>query len=161
VEESAKGFIIEVFDFKGQKLYQIERKYEKIKITDEDKNNIIENFKNDPHIQRQAKQLGGWDALKKTIRFDFPDFFPPIQNFEISNNKIYIQTFKTRDKGEEYIIMDMKGNIQKTVFIPGFKKPSVMSKLLGVKLSTIKNDKIYYLEENEEEEWELHVEEIK
>lgn len=57
--------------------------------------------------------------------------------------------------------MDMKGNIQKEVFIPGFNKPSLMSKLLGVKLSTIERDKIYYLVENEEEEWELHVEEIK
>jgi hypothetical protein len=37
-----------------------------------------------------------------------------------------------------------------------------MSKILGAKLHTIYDDKLYYLMENEdEEEWELYVEEIK
>ena len=42
------------------------------------------------------------------------------------------------------------------------KKPTVMALLLGIKLETIHNDKIYYIQENEdEEEWELFAQEIK
>ena len=99
--------------------------------------------------------------VKKIFIFEFPDYFPAIQNFEISDNKIYVQTSKIRDNKDEYIIMDLKGNILNKTFLTRYKKPSILSRLFGAKLSVIKNEKIYYLKENEEkEEWELHVEEI-
>jgi hypothetical protein len=37
----------------------------------------------------------------------------------------------------------------------------LMAKLMGVKLYAIQNQKLFYLKENADEEWELHVEKIK
>jgi hypothetical protein len=74
----------------------------------------------------------------------------------------YVQTYKAKENKEEYVIMDLKGNIIKRVYIQKFDNVTLTGKMLGTKLHTIYNDKLYYLVENEdEEEWELHVEEIK
>ncbi len=59
--------------------------------------------------------------------------------------------------------MDLKGNILKTVYLPGVKEPGVFSEMIGrpAKFYKIYKNKFYYLQENEaEEEWEVHVEPI-
>lgn len=58
---------------------------------------------------------------------------------------------------EEYIIMDLKGKIEKRVFLPKFKHISLVGSILGTKLHTIQGNVLYYLSENEDtEEWEFH-----
>jgi hypothetical protein len=62
----------------------------------------------------------------------------------------------------EYVVMDLKGNIIKRIYLPRVDNVPFMSKIIGAKLHTIYNDKFYYLLENEDEKkWELYVEEIK
>jgi hypothetical protein len=116
----------------------------------------------DPHIQRQLKFFGGtWKELSKNFKFLFPEHFPPIRTMDIDNNHIYVKTFKKTGTKEEYIIMDLKGKMLKKTFVPQTVKPWVMSLMMGIRLETIYNGKIYYIQENEEEEWELFVQEIK
>ncbi|UCH96610.1 MAG: hypothetical protein JSV88_07105 [Candidatus Aminicenantes bacterium] len=162
IEKSPKGFVIEVFDLKGNRLYQIEKDYEKIKVTEAHKKETIERFKEDPRIRVGINQVGSWNELKKFFTMTFADFFPAMQSLDISNQKIYVQTSKVVDNKSEYVIMDLKGKVIKRVYLPWFENTPMMSKILGAKLHTIYDDKLYYLLENEnEEEWELHVEEIK
>jgi hypothetical protein len=162
IEKSTNGFLLEVFDLKGNKLYQIEKDYEKIKVTDIHKKETIERFKQDPRIKAASNQLGGWAETKKLFTMKFADYFPAIQSLEISNQKLYVQTSKVKENKSEYMIMDLKGKVIKKVYLPWFENTPMMSKILGAKLHTIYNDKLYYLMENEEEEeWELYVEEIK
>ena len=62
------------------------------------------------------------------------------------------KTYGTKNKKEEYIILDLKGNFLKKVFLP--ETPSI--------LAAIYNNKFYSLKDNEEkEEWELHCLDIK
>ncbi|MCP5103649.1 MAG: hypothetical protein GY950_09735, partial [bacterium] len=69
------------------------------------------------------------------------------QNFFVADDNIYIKTYQRKNSLEKYIIMDLKGNIQKTVFLPE-SSPN---------LFTFKSNRFYYLVENEEDEiWELH-----
>jgi hypothetical protein len=158
VEESPKGFIIQVYDSKGNKLYRIEKEYEKVKVTDAYENEMMERFKEDPSIKAQ----GGYEQIKNIFKPRFPKIFPAIQGLYVSNKKIYVQTYKVKKNKEEYVIMDLKGNIIKRVYIHKFDNVTLMGKIQGTKLHTIHNDKLYYLLESEdEEEWELHIEEIK
>ena len=163
VEKSDKDFLIDVYDFKGNKLYEIKKDYKKIPITSGDKKYMIKDLEMDPQIQRQLKQFGfKWNEFSKNFKYDFPDHYPPIKTMDIVNNKIYIKTFKTKDTKVETIVMDLKGNILKTVFIEPTAKEWIMALMLGVRLETIHNDKVYYINENEDEEaWELFVQEIK
>ncbi len=46
--KSDKDFIIDVYDFKGNKLYEIKKDYKKIPITSTDKKNMIRDKEMDP-----------------------------------------------------------------------------------------------------------------
>ena len=61
----------------------------------------------------------------------------------------------------ETIIMDLKGKVLRTTFIKPTVKEWIMAMILGIRLETIHNDNIYYIQENEDEEWELFVQKIK
>ncbi len=162
VEKSDKDFLIDVYDFKGNKLYEIKKEYKKAPISSNDKSLMIKDLEMDPQIQRQLKAFGfKWNEFSKNFKYDFPDHYPPIKTMDIDNNKIYIKTFKTKDNKIETIIMDLKGKVLKTTFIEPTGKEWIMALMLGVRLETIHNDKIYYIQESEDEEWELFVQEIK
>jgi len=162
VEKSDQGFLIDVYDFKGNKLYEIKKDYEKIPITSSDKKNMIKDMEMDPETQVLLKKYGfTWNDFSKNFKYEFPSHRPPIKSMAIDNNKIYVSTFRTENNNVETIVMDLKGNVLKTAFIKPSVKESIMALLLGIKLETIHNDKIYYIQENEDEEWELFVQEIK
>jgi len=163
VEKSDKDFLIHVYDFSGKKLYEIKKDYKKIPITSDNKKNMIKDLELDPDTQGVLKQYKvTWKEFSKNFKYDFPSHRPPIKSMEIDNNKIYISTFRTENNKVETIVMDLKGNVLKTAFIEPSAKEWIMALLLGIKLETIHNDKIYYIQENEdEEEWELFVKEIK
>jgi hypothetical protein len=114
-------------------------------------------MKTDPHIVRQMKQGGfSWDDLTKIVTLDFPEHFPVIRNIEVGNNRIYVQTHKEADGKQEFFILDLKGKELKKLMIPEFQKQHLMSTMLGIRLSVMSDGKIYYVEENDDEEWELH-----
>jgi hypothetical protein len=162
IEKSPKGFVIDVLDGNGKKLYEINKKYEIMNVTDAHEKEFIERFKEDPMVKQGIKSVGDWAKFKNMIRMVFPDTFPAIQGLELSDKKLYIQTFKVKDNRSEYVIMDLKGNIIKKVYLPRFDNTPVMAKMLDAKLHAIHNGKLYYLIENlDEEVWELHIEEIK
>ncbi len=162
VEKSDKGFLIDVYDFKGNKLYEIKKDYKKIPITSKDKKNMIKDFEMEPQFQDILKKYGfKWNEFSKHYKYNFPSHRPPIKSMEIDNNKIYISTSRTEGNKVETIVMDLKGNVLKTVLIEPTAKEWIMTLLLGIKLETIHNEKIYYIQENEDEEWELFVKEIK
>jgi len=71
---------------------------------------------------------------------------PAINNFWVLDNAIYVKTYDITETKEKYIIMDLKGNILKDVFLP--KAP--------MELLTFANKAFYYLEDSEAEEcWAL------
>lgn len=160
IEESRKGFVIEIFDANGNKISTIEKKDIKpVKFTEARKKAIIEDVKSDPMI----KLSGGWEEAKKRMNINYPDTFPLIKDIIAANNKIYIQTFKEKDNKVEYIVLDFKGKILKSRFLPKVIESTFFSRILGrvTQFFDIENDKFYYLYESEdEEEWEVHVEEI-
>jgi hypothetical protein len=161
IEESSKGFFIEVFDENGNKLYEIRKNPEPVLVTASHRDQLIADLKEDPWVKPQIKALGGWEQVKKIIKFEFREHFPAIQNLDISDHKLLVQTFREKQGKEEYIIMDLSGKIEKTVYIPCKVKVSLMPQIMGVKLYAIHNQKLFYIKENEvDETWELHAENI-
>lgn len=161
IDESPKGFFIEVFDSKGKKLYQIEKEYEKIKVTDAHKKAALAEYEQDERTRRMIKFKGSFKELLKDIGVLFPKFKPAIDDFIVCDNKIYVQTFAQKDNKVKYIIMDLKGKILDEVYLPITRKPGSEERLQGARFHTINHNKLYYLVENEEtEEWELYIEVI-
>lgn len=148
VSDSRKGFYIEVFDGSGKKLYSINKKFEKIKVPEDYKKRALEKEK----IQTASE----WQLLKRR-KFTFYKYFPPFWTVKFINGKIYVGTYKMKDNDFEFIILNVKGNILKRVFLP-------IKEVMAFKdnLFHFDNGKFYNLIENEEKEiWELHIHELK
>ncbi|MCP5107360.1 MAG: hypothetical protein GY950_28495 [bacterium] len=164
VEESEKGFFIEVFDSSGNKVSQIRQNITRQKITENHRKAIYQNFKEDDIVRLLVKQRGGWESFEKKIKLIYPGTFPPIRDIIVTGDKIYAYTYERKDNKEKYIVMDLNGKIIDTVFMPIPKVSSFLSQTMGRgnRFYGIRNNTFYYLHENEEnEEWELHAEKIK
>jgi hypothetical protein len=140
---------IDVFNHKGEKLYTIKIEYEKVEITDKEKQAIIKYYKEeDPYWKR------AWPRIKSWVQF--PDYYPIVRLFDIADHRIYIQTFKEEKNKSEFLILDLKGKLLKKTFVPVVKET-----FFWIYPYCIKNNKFYQMVENEEtEEWELHRTEI-
>lgn len=157
-----KHFIIDVFDPSGKILYTIHHEYEKIKISDADKERYHDYFKTVQPWKRLYESL-----IKKEIYFS--DFFPAIQLFIVADGKIYVLTYKKEKEKSEFVILDLKGKLLKRVFLPFNQSDEWFHYSLTKSTSqaspnatfTIKNGKLYQLIENEDKEtWELHINNI-
>lgn len=145
-----EGFVIDVFDAKGKKMYRVKKEYQPIEVSREYKNKTIDWFKTNPTFKQY------WDFFSK--RISFKTHYPAVQHIEVTDNSIYAFTYKKQKEDTECIILDLKGNEEKRVLLPfpvnyGFDLNS---------LSAIHNRAFYVLVENEDDEvWELHKHEIK
>jgi hypothetical protein len=76
----------------------------------------------------------------------------------VKNDKIFVQTFITRDQKEKYLVMDLTGKIVKEMFLPIPRRPSFLTRMVGMsqRYYDIQDDTYYYIVENEDEDWELH-----
>ncbi len=144
-----KDLNIEVFDKNINQLYSIFREYKFVKCTEDRKTKILKTL--------DTPKKGSERFYRKTKkRAFFPEYFRAIHEFFVADGKVYVQTYRGEGDKREFLIFEEKGKYLKSVYLPG-----VCEKLLGVRLYTIRNNKLYYLIDNVEEEmWELHVVDI-
>lgn len=143
VADTSKGFHIEVFDSGGHKLYSIDKKNEKVKITEEDKKEFIDEMKNSRDVFDRM--------MVPRSKFVFKKYYPAFYNFRVRNDKIYVFTYQKKNNKKEIIVLDLKGKILEKSYLD----------FGGSYLYSISNDRLFYLKENEgSEKWELFAEEI-
>ncbi len=158
VEKSYKGFLIEVYNKRGDLVKEIKNKSQKLKVSTENKNYALNRYKNDPLV----KQFG-FEQLKSRISFKYSKIFPEIQDILDNGENLVIKTFKEKDKKIQYMIFNKKGDLLKNVLLPKTWEGEMISHLNGVepKLFKFNEGFFYYLKENlENEEYELHREKI-
>jgi hypothetical protein len=103
-----EGFTIDIFSGNGDLLKTVEQPYEKRKITDKDKKEIME------FLKIKYRQL--FQEYGELIRFA-PDF-PAIGDFTYSEPYLYVSTNKEKDKKQEFYIFDGDGNLVKILYLP-------------------------------------------
>jgi hypothetical protein len=139
-----QGFAIDAFDQNGEKLYTIKRDYKRIKIPSSYKDETLKWFKKAPNFKE-------FYEFFKT-RISFKTYYPPIYGMYADNGTIFVLTNKLDKDQRECIVMDLKGNEKKRVYLP-------VPENYGMDFSfhfTIKDNDFYKLEENiDEETWEL------
>lgn len=142
---------IHVYDREGKKLKTLQPDLAKIKFTAADKKGWIDSYFSNAEYKKQYERIKD--------RFRYPEYFPLWQNFIVTGRKIYVQTYKRdkEDKKNEYFILDLDGKLIKKVWLP-------LAEYFDFSPNpyTIAKDKLFQLIENEEsEEWELHITDIK
>jgi len=139
--------IIHVFDKDGKKQYDINLDHEKLKISEDHKNEILKELEvlfKSPLMKRLIKEKG-----------KFPRYFPA-RFFKIANEKIYIPTYKKKDGKNEFVVYNIKGKLLKKIFLPLKDQTLVLPYPYAISKS-----KIYQIFDNAEtEEWELHITDI-
>lgn len=140
-----EGFRIEVISKEGKSLYTINKDYKKIKVDQEYKDKTFKSFKTNPDFKQY------FEYFKNRIKFK--GHYPAIQDIRVIDERIHVITFKRKDKKTECIILDLKGNELKRVYVP-YPELHGMDYLPEYDIF----DKTFYvLIENEDEEaWELH-----
>jgi hypothetical protein len=144
IGDAGRGLFVETFDSSGNKINRIHLKAEKLKVTEEYKKNYMSLLETDPTYQ----------AVGSQYNLIFPEYFPGFYRFSVNDGKVYFLTYKKMGKSREVIVTDLKGKELKRTSVPWIENE------ISINYS-IDNGKFYYLEENEEtEEWELHMVEI-
>jgi hypothetical protein len=167
IEKSPDGFLIDVYDTQGNTINRIKRKDTGRAVTEKDKQEAFDDYFKIPYIQRIVKRLGKQEAMVEVKKFGltYADHFPAIKYILSDGKSLYVQTYNTKNSRSEFLVMDAAGKLQKTVYLPLAKKVDFLVQMQGdKKYFHIHNNKYYYLkmiEDEDEESWELHVEEIK
>ncbi|HLP47181.1 MAG TPA: hypothetical protein VK469_14615 [Candidatus Kapabacteria bacterium] len=145
----AEELKILVFDSNGKKLPDISVNYDKLPVTEGDRQNIINWYKTNINFKDYYES---WKNLLK-----FPKYFPAIRWFNVADDKIYVLTHKKEAEKSEFYIFDIKGTFLKKIMLPLKEKDERLWYPY-----TIGNGKLYQLIEDEDSEtWELHVTDIK
>jgi hypothetical protein len=145
-----KDGVVLVFDNNGKMLYEIAHEYERLKVTQKDKDRYHHYFKTDP----QFKQF--YDLMKDQIRF--PDHFPAIRGMDVVDGKVYVNGYLRPDGTTEFTVFDIGGTVLKEKIY--LNLPEATARDLYP--YTIHEDHIYQLVDNDEiEEWELRITAIK
>jgi hypothetical protein len=145
------GFMIDVFDLQGKKLYTINKKYSPLKVPGNYKNRVLKWFKNNPNFKQYYEFF--------IQRLDFRDQFPPIRTMMVESDRIYVVTYKQKNDLSEVIITDLKGKELKRKYVPIVGIPG---NLFEYPIFMIKNQQYFTLIENDDEEvWELHKVDLK
>jgi len=134
IADTSKGFFFHVFDNSGKKLYDIDVPYEKHKVTEAYKEKVLKDIKDTPD----------WNQ----VDFVFKDYFPAFKHVRFADDKIYLASHPWRDERCDLTIIDLKGKILKKAAVP------------ETSLFTVDKDRLYYLVENADENWELHMEKL-
>jgi len=141
-----EGFVIEVLSKEGKTLYTIKKDFEKIKVSNEYRNKTFKSFETNPNFKQFS------EFFKK--RTKFKKYYPAIQDIRVTDDRIYVITFKKQKGKTRCVVLDLKGKELKKVWVP-YPELHGMDYLPEY---DIFNKKFYILIENEDEElWELHV----
>ena len=144
-----EGLSVDVMDASGKKLYGISYKdYKKRKITSKD----IENMKKTLKLMLR----GQYDQFKNL--FVYPtDYFPAVQSIEVTGDVLYVLTWNMQDEKNVVFLFDLKGKFLKKAIIPFY-----MMDAFRPWPFVIFKEQIFQIFENEDdEEWELHITSIK
>lgn len=142
-----KEFRIDVYDKDGDQKFIIKKQYPKIKISKNFKHEALNFFKKSPRFK------DAYFFFKKILKIR--NYFPPIRDIQLSEDFIYVITFKRKGNLWECIKMDLKGNEKGRIFLP-LNRYEHLS--LYPLLYSVYNKKIYSLVEDEEDEiWKIHI----
>jgi hypothetical protein len=147
---SESDFCIDVFDSDGKKLYSFKQDINKLKVSGDMKKEIIDYLKTNPRTKQ-------FYELMKPVQF--PDYLPAMRDIRIADQKIYVLTFIEDEENEtsQWFIFEIKGKLLKKVLLP-----MKYQNALEFFPYTIHDHKLFQVVENEEEEeWELHITEIR
>ncbi|MGD8536116.1 MAG: hypothetical protein PVF66_09745, partial [Candidatus Aminicenantes bacterium] len=153
VGDTRRGFFITVFSNTGEHLFDIEKKYRKVKVPDKYKK----------EFWQELRASERWEELKQRFNYLIKDYYPAFTSMKIQQKKIYVTTYDQKDSLYELVVLDLQGNTVKRDF--AFPLDPEFRVLTGTasfsSQYTVYDDIIYYVVLNERTmHYELHASSI-
>jgi hypothetical protein len=167
VDQSPDGFLIGVYDSKGNKIKEIKKEFTKIAVKNKDMESAFNHFLEIPSVQRTVKERGRAAAIAMIKKQDvtYADYFPPIKYMVADRNRLYIRTHHRKEGKDQYLEMNTDGNVLNTHYLPLVREVDFLVNMQGdKKFYTIHNGAFFYLklvDQDDEEVWEVHKELLK
>lgn len=140
---SLESFFFVVFDANGNRLYEINRPYQKREIPGIFKETI------------QKKQYTMMTNENQKVKILFYNYFPSFCSFEVADDKIYVFLYPEIDR-QRILILDLKGKLLAVNLIPFDLKSLERSSYRTLFSNFIHNGERYYIKDNlETDKWEL------
>jgi hypothetical protein len=110
ISDTERGFFIQVFDHRGNHLRTIDKSDEvkRIPIDSAARARIVEDIRHN-----QPKWIA--DQIQD---LRFPDHFPLLHHFQVSDDHIYATTYFEEDGKYEMLVLDLKGDIRSRLLLP-------------------------------------------
>ena len=143
-----KELLIKILDKTGKKTGEIKYNLKLSKVTNQTKKDIRNYYKTSPTFKAM------YDRFKN--RIEVGNTYNAIRDFFVDKNTVYVQTYDKTDNGVKFLIFNTSGKFIKETILP---LESI--NILDFYPYFIKSNTLYQIVENEdEEEWELHISKI-
>ncbi len=140
---SQESFFFVVFDANGNRLYEINRPYQKHEIPGIFKETI------------RKKQYTMMSNENQKVKIHFYDYFPSFCSFEVADDRIYVFLYPEIDR-QKILILDLKGKLLAVNLIPFDLKSLERSSYRTLFSNLIHKGESYYIKDNlETAKWEL------
>lgn len=146
--ESPDG-AIHIFDSSGKETGVAKNVYALVEVTAQDREQYHDYYRTHKYYKER------YQNLKHLIRF--PRYYPPVKFFDASGGFLYVMTHVRKDGKNEVYLYDADGKYLKKVYI---KMRDINRQELYPRIR-IADNRVYQLfEDDDEENWQLHITEI-
>lgn len=158
IEKSPDGFLIDEYDFSGDLKNSIRKKHTPISVKASERDAAMKDYLSIPFFRRAERERGkAWiKNLMNSMKIVYPDNHYPIQDVVSDGQSLFVRIPTEKRKSTSFIELDFKGKELKRHLFPEVRKVDFLVQMQGdKKYYTIHNRCFYYLECNDDEEWQL------
>jgi hypothetical protein len=156
VEESPKGFVIELFDRTGSRVGAIEKPIPGIPVAAQDRDREMALVRTEKRVALMIRRTGSWEKLSAMWTITFPERTPPLRELQACGDRLLVRTFERRGEAERYLLLDLDGTVRKDAFLPLVSDAETESRVSGTAFFKLLGDQFYYLKKDEaSDRWEV------
>ena len=142
---------IQVFDTEGNSINEIKFPYERMKSDYAFKKKVNDAVKLHPVLRHADPEF-----LEMIYT---PEVQPLFRDCRVIGDRLYVQTYRLKGEKSEFLIIDFAGKVEKRLFLPVNDRLQI--RYNPASIYDFYDGLYYYLKEDiDEEEWELHVQEL-
>jgi hypothetical protein len=158
IEESPKGFRIEIFDSAGNKLSLIEKPFLKTPLTAEDREREMALVRREKRVAAMIDRAGSWEKLQQIWRITFPDFKPVVREIQACGDGLLVRTSEQKGENAKYLLLDLQGQIRKELFLPIGTDAETEARVCGTSFFKMVDGRLYFLRHDRAKDlWEVHL----
>jgi CubicO group peptidase (beta-lactamase class C family) len=158
VEESPKGFVIEIFDAAGAPLRTIAHSGSGVPVTAADKARELALVRTEKRVAAMSRMAGSWEKLRQIWTITFPAVTPPLREVQASGHQLLARTFERNGDTDKHVLLNLNGSSPREFWLPRPTDAETEARVSGTAFYKLVGDRFYYLRhDTSSNRWDVHV----